>query len=116
MDKLKFMEDNNIAIFVEIDILNDTIDIKRRYSEKLESYSLFYDHIVYINTVNYYLDYLNDQLLPRIWGQGNTKCIYCKPNDNKVICLFYDFKEEYEDNYFYAKELNNKIEIMYNKL
>ena len=38
MNKLKFMKDNNIAIFVEIDLQNNTIDIKRRYEEKLESY------------------------------------------------------------------------------
>ena len=68
MNKLEFMKDNNIAIFVEIDLQNNTMDIKRRYEEKLESYD-----------------------------------------------LFYDFKEEYEDNYFYAKELNKKIENFYNK-
>ena len=41
MDKLEFMEDNNIAIFVEINLLNNTMNIKVRCEEKLENYHLF---------------------------------------------------------------------------
>ena len=115
MDKLEFMEDNNIAIFVEINLLNNTMNIKVRCEEKLENYHLFYQHIVYDKKVSDYNEYLKNQLLPEIWNQGQTRCIYCKPNDHKIACLFYDFKEEYGDNYFYAKELNKKIENFYNE-
>ena len=120
MNKLEFMRENNIVIFVEIDLYNKFMGIERRYEEELESYSLFYEHIIYNildnKNLKIYEEYLEGQLLPQIWGQGKTRCIYCKPNDNKIICLFYDFREEYGDNYFYAKELNNKIKTMYNRV
>lgn len=119
MNKLEFMKNNNIGIYVEIDLLNNTMDIKRRYEEELESYDIFYQHIIYNildnKNLKIYQEYLEDQLLPRCWSQGKTKCVYCKPNEHKIICLFYDFKEEYEDNYFYAKELNSKIQAIYNE-
>lgn len=116
MKKLEFMEYNNIAIFVEINLLNNTMDIKVRCEEKLESYHLFYQHIVYNKKVSDYNEYLENQLLPEIWSQGQTRCIYCKPNDHKIICLFYDFEGDYRKDYFYAEELNNKIQAMYNEI
>nr|WP_317360286.1 hypothetical protein [uncultured Tyzzerella sp.] len=121
MDKLEFMKNNNIVIFVEIDLLNNVMDIKRRYEEELESYDIFYQHIIYNildnKNLKIYQEYLEGQkILPRCWSQGKTKCIYCKPNDHKIVCLFYDFREEYEDNYFHAKNLNNKIQVMYNEI
>lgn len=119
MNKLEFMNDNNIAIFVEIDLQNNIMDIKRRYEEELEYYTMYYQDIIYNildnKDLKIYDEFLEGQLLPRICSQGKTKCIYCKPNENKIICLFYDFREEYGDNYFYAKELNKKIENFYNE-
>ncbi len=120
MNKLEFMEENKIAIFVEIDLLNNIMDIKRRYEEELENYGMFYQHIIYNildnKELNTYEEHLEGQLLPEIWSQGQTRCIYCKPNNNKIICLFYDFRGESKDNYFYAKELDNKIQVMYNEI
>ena len=91
MNKLEFMRENNIVIFVEIDLYNKFMGIERRYEEELESYSLFYEHIIYNildnKNLKIYEEYLEGQLLPQIWGQGKTRCIYCKPNDNKIICF-----------------------------
>lgn len=116
MNKLEFMKNNNIVIFVEIDLLNNTIDIKRRYEEKLESYDIFYQHIVYNEDVKVYKEFLEGQLLPRRSTQGKTNCLYCKPSNNKIICLFYDFEGDYRKEYFYAEELNNKIKVIYNEI
>ncbi len=119
MNKLEFMKDNNIAIFVEIDLQNNTMDIKKRYEEELENYDIFYQYIIYNildnKDLKIYDEYLEGQLLPRRGSQGKTNCLYCKPSNNKIICLFYDFERDYREEYYYAEELNKKIENFYNE-
>ena len=33
---------------------------------------------------------IQDQIMPRVWSQGNAKCIVCKPNERYLIALFFD--------------------------
>ncbi len=99
-----FIERNNIAIFAKADLKSKTFDIIKRDVE-LESYDLFQQLILFGNTDSL-CESIDGQILPRIWTQGNTKCIVCKPNNEQLVALFYDNNMNATDNYFHAKELN----------
>lgn len=111
MDVIKFMLDNNIAIFVEVDV-NDKLIYMRKRDIEMQSYDLFEQLILY-NSIDNLIQNVSGQLLPRIWGQGDTQCVICKPNDTKLICLFYDKHLDAKENYFYAEELSIKINAIY---
>ncbi len=55
------------------------------------------------------LESVEGQILPRIWTQGNTKCVVCKPNNELLIALFYENSMDAKENYFYAKELDSLL-------
>ena len=74
----EFIIKNDIAIFVKADLRNKRFDIKKMDVE-LESYDLFEQLILFGNTESL-LENISGQLLPRIWTQGNTKCIVSQPN------------------------------------
>jgi vacuolar-type H+-ATPase subunit C/Vma6 len=103
MNLYEFMEQNNIAIVAKADFKNKKFDIVKRDVE-LESFDLFEQLILFSNT-DKLLASLEEQILPRIWAQGNTKCVICKLNSENVIALFYDTCMEAKENYFYAKQL-----------
>lgn len=84
----EFIEENRIGIFVEADLERKVFYI-RKMDRELESYDLFQQLILYNSTEN--LDgYLSGKLLPQTWGQGNTVCILCKPNEGQIFALFLD--------------------------
>ncbi len=99
-----FIEKNNIAIFVKADLKTKRMEIIKRNVE-LESYDLFQQLILFGNTDNLCAS-IDGQILPRIWTQGNTKCIVCKPKQEQLVALFYDNDMNATDNYFHAKKLD----------
>lgn len=99
-----FIEKNNIAIFAKADLKTKKFEIIKRNVE-LESYDLFQQLILFGNTDNLCAS-VDGQILPRIWSQGNTKCIVCKPNNEQLVALFYNNDLNATDNYFYAKKLD----------
>lgn len=99
-----FIEKNNIAIFAKADLKTKKFEIIKR-DVKLESYDLFQQLILFGNMDSLYAS-IDGQMLPRIWTQGNTKCIVCKPNNEQLVALFYDNNMNATDNYFHAKKLD----------
>ena len=83
MNVEEFMKKNNIAILVEVDLKNKKMDIKKTDIE-LESPDLFKQLIEYGN-VESLIECVEGRLLPRIWAQGNTKCIISKASEEKII-------------------------------
>lgn len=107
----EFIKKNDIAIFVTADLKNKKFDI-RKMDVELEAYDLFEQLILFSNTESL-LKNISGQLLPRIWIQGNTKCIVSQPNDEQIIVLFYDKCLDAKDNYFYAKQLDLQLKEIF---
>lgn len=106
-----FIEKNNIAILAKADLRNQRFDIIKKDVE-LESYDLF-EQLILFNSVGNLVESLNGQLLPRIWTQGNTKCVVCQPNNEQMVVLFYDKCMDAKDNYFYAKQLDSQLKELF---
>ena len=103
----ELIEKNNIAIVAKADLKNKRFEIINSNLE-LESYDLFEELILFGNT-DTLLESVEGQILPRIWTQGNTKCVVCKPNNELLIALFYENSMDAKENYFYAKELDSLL-------
>jgi hypothetical protein len=111
MDISDFIEKNDIAILAKADLRNRTFDIIKK-DVVLETYDLF-EQLILFNSVQNLVDSINGQLLPRIWTQGNTKCVICQPNDEQIVALFYDTSMNTKDNYFYAKQLDLQLKDLF---
>ena len=106
-----FIEKNDIAILAKADLGNQRFDIIKKDVER-ESYDLF-EQLILFNSVENLMKSLSGQLLPRIWTQGNTKCVICQPNDEQIVALFYDNCMDAKDNYFYAKQLDSQLKELF---
>lgn len=106
-----FVIKNKIAIFVNADLKNGRFDI-RKMDIELESYDLFGQLVLFSNTeaLN---ENISGQLLPRIWTQGNTKCIVSKPSEEQIVAIFYDNCLDAKDNYFLAKKLDLQLKELF---
>lgn len=111
MDISDFIEKNHIAILVKADLRNRRFDIIKKDIE-LESYDLF-EQLILFNSVENLADSINGQLLPKIWIQGNTKCVICQPNNEQIVVLFYNNCMDAKDNYFYAKQLDLQLKELF---
>ncbi len=111
MDIDEFIKKNDIIIFVKADLENKKFDIIKMDVE-LESYDLFEQLILFSNTERL-LENISGQLLPRIWTQGNTKCIASQPNAEHIVVLFYNKCLDAKDNYFYAKQLDLQLKEIF---
>ena len=111
MDIDEFVKKNNIIIFVQVDVKNKRFNIIKM-DIGLESYDLFEQLILFSNTETL-LKNISGKLLPRIWTQGNTKCIVSQPNSEQIVVLFYDKCSDAKDNYFYAKELDLQLKEIF---
>lgn len=107
MNVEEFMKKNNIAILVEVDLKNKKMDIKKTDIE-LESPDLFKQLIDY-GSVESLIECTAGQLLPRIWAQGNTKCIISKASEEKIIVLFYDWYSDAKGDYYHAEQLDKQL-------
>lgn len=104
MNISEFMEQNNITIVARIDLKKKFYKISKRDFD-LESFDLFEQLILY-SSIDRLLESLEGQIFPRIWGQGNTKCVFCKPNNEEIVALFFDNCMDAKENYFFAKKLD----------
>ena len=111
VDIKELMEKNNLVFLVEVDIKSDMFHIHKGNKE-LESYDLFEQLILFGNTEKLSQN-INGQLLPRIWTQGDTKCVICKPTDKKIVCVFYDTQLDSKEHYFYAQKLSDELNIAF---
>lgn len=107
----EFMQENNIVILVEAKIEDEIFQIYKTNME-LKSYDLFQQLILYANMEDL-IQNVTEQLMPRIWSQGTTKCVIYKPSEEKIICVFYDTLLDVKENYLYAKSLSDKIEELF---
>ncbi|MDE6312154.1 MAG: hypothetical protein K2M46_00765 [Lachnospiraceae bacterium] len=102
-----FMKSNSIAILAEADNITKMFHICKGQIE-LESYGLFRQLILNSNT-DTLIDSISGQILPQIWRQGQDVCVIGKIDENRLICAFYHSDLAAEENYFYAKEINDKL-------
>ena len=111
VDIKELMEKNNLVFLVEVDINSDIFHIYKGNKE-LESYDLFEQLILFSNTEKLSQN-INGQLLPKIWTQGHTKCVICKPTEEKIVCVFYDIQLDAKEHYFYAQKLSDELNIAF---
>ena len=104
MNIFDLLEKNNIAIVAKADLKNKRFEILKKDIE-IKSYDLF-EQLVLFNNIDNLMASVNGQILPRIWSQGNTKCVICQPKDEEIVALFYDTYMDAKDNYFYAQQLD----------
>ena len=105
-----FIVQNNIGIFVKADIRNKIFDIKKMDIE-LESYDLF-NQLVLMGSVEGLVESVTGQLMPRMWRQGNTRCVICQPNEELLILLFYDSEMDVAEDYTFTKQLDLQLKKM----
>ncbi|MBE5954662.1 MAG: hypothetical protein E7257_11015 [Lachnospiraceae bacterium] len=100
-----FIEKYDIAIVAQANLNNNkTIIIKN--DVQLESYDLF-EQLILFGSIDNLIESVKGQIMPRIWAQGNTKCVICQPNDEQIVVLFYHKCLDVKDNYYYAKQLDS---------
>ena len=99
----EFIEKNDIAIVVKANLQEKDFDIIKRDLE-LESYDLF-EQLILHGSVENLMENIEGQILPRIWTQGDTRCIVCRPSPNQIVALFYNSSLNVKDEYYHAKEL-----------
>lgn len=107
----EFMVKNEIVIFVEVDLKYKRFNIRKR-DVTMESYDLF-EQIVLYSSIEDLKDNVSGQLLPRIWTQGNTKCIFSKPDEERIIAIFYDKPLDAKDNYFFAEQMDLQLKELF---
>ena len=107
----KFMKKNKIAIITDVDNVNDIFNIYKINLE-LESYDLF-EQLILFSNVSDLVESVSDQLMPRIWQQGNTKCVICKPSAQRIVCLFYNSQLKASENYLYVKKLCKELQDIF---
>ena len=107
MNLNEFMEKNNIVIVAKANLQGKSFEIIKNDLE-LESYDLFEQLIIH-GSVENLMENIEGQILPRIWTQGNTRCIVCRPDPNQIVALFYDNSLNVKDEYYHAKELDTLL-------
>ncbi|WP_147367735.1 hypothetical protein [Butyrivibrio sp. X503] len=104
MNIIEFIEKYDIAIAVKVDIKNKRFEIIKRDVE-LESYDLF-EQLILFGNVDSIVANVEGMILPRIWTQGDSKCVLCKKSKEQIIALFYDKRMDAKEHFFYAKQLD----------
>lgn len=67
--------------------------------------SLFFDKEAVVALNNS----LEGQITPRIWGQGSTRCIVCKPSPRLIVGLFCREESSALEFYEWAQTLEKDI-------
>ena len=93
MDIHRFLEKNQIAIYVEYSSVEKSYKIFKNNLATLSYYSLF-DRIVLHSDYEYLESVRNEPQLPVIWSQGSTKCCVFPLSSSKIICLFFEFESD----------------------
>lgn len=100
-----------IKIVAKVDLNNKMFEILKT-DEEFECLDLFNQLILY-NKIKNLTEYLDGQIMPRMWGQGNSKCIISRPNDNQVIAMFYESTMDAKENYFFAKKIDSLVKEVF---
>lgn len=103
----QFMKENDIAIFVKADLKTRKFEIIHGDTE-IESMDLF-EQLIQCGSVDKLQNSVKEQIMPRIWSQGNTKSIVCKPNESCLIALFFDTTMGTRDLYVHSKYLDSLL-------
>lgn len=104
-----FLIENAISIFAVGDTVENIFQLHYGVT-KCSSNDLFKQLIEYgsVATLN---EFCEGQLLPRIYSQGKTKAILCKPTKNKIVILF--LESNAKENYTKAKDLDLKVKTLF---
>ena len=103
----QFIEENNIAVFVRADLKTCEFEITEG-SAWLGSRDLL-EQLILNGSVEALKNSIKDQLMPRIWMQGRTKCFLCQPDENCLVALFLDSDLDPKELYLYAKRLDSLL-------
>ena len=107
MDLNEFIEKYDIAIVAKANLQDKSFDVIKR-DVKLESRDLF-EQLIQFGSVEGLVKSIEGQILPRIWMQGNTKCVVCQPRQDQIVALFYDSSLNAKDEYYHAKEMDSLL-------
>jgi hypothetical protein len=110
MNLNEFIEKNGIAIVAKANLQEKSFDIIKKDLE-LESYDLF-EQLILSGSVDNLIESIEGQILPRIWTQGNTRCVVCQPAPNQIMALFYNSSLNVKDEYYHAKEIDTLLKSL----
>ena len=113
MNLNEFMEKYDIAIAACVNRQEMAFDIIKS-GLKLESDDLF-KQLILFGSVDSLVESIKGQILPRIWTQGNSKCIVCQPRPMEIIALFYDSSRNIKDEYVHAIALDKLLKELQEK-
>lgn len=109
----QFIENNNITLFAVGDLKENRFDITYT-AVSLECDDLF-KQLILQNTPKSLWKYLSKQtLMPRMWQQGNTKCVLCRSDSPKrIFAAFYNSKQGVEEDWLFAQKLDKELKEIY---
>lgn len=113
MNLSEFIESNNIALFVEGNLKENRFDMTYT-AISLECQDLF-EQLILHNTPKNLWKYLSKQeLMPRMWQQGNTKCVMCRSDSPKrIFAAFYNSEQGVEEDWRFAQKVDNELKEIY---
>lgn len=103
-----FMSKNDIMYLVLVDIKDATLEEfgdkeKLSYDGILKSY--FYD----METIYRLNSLLSNELIPKVFRQGELACCVSKPNPSTIIGMFYNESRDAVESYKWSKFINQEL-------
>ncbi len=111
MNVESFIKENGIAVFVETNLLTGEVRTWKG-DAPMESTGLYNQLVVYTTAADM-KDFLQGQILPQMWRQGNTRAVLCLPREDRMVTLFLDFDGDAVSFYECAKELDGMVGRIY---
>ncbi|MBD5081261.1 MAG: hypothetical protein HDT44_05795 [Ruminococcaceae bacterium] len=109
----EFIEINNIALFVEGNLKENRFDITYT-AVSLENQDLF-EQLILHNTPKSLWKYLSKQeLMPRMWQQGSTKCVMCRSDSPKrIFAAFYNSEQDVREDWRFAQKVDSELKEIF---
>lgn len=89
MDISRLLSENEIAVYVLYDTVSKIYTVCKNDSVELSDCCLF-DWILFNSDHEYLESVKNEELLPRLWSQGASKCCIFPTSPEKIVCLFFE--------------------------
>lgn len=89
MDINSLLKEHKIAICVEFDVKDKKYTLYKNNMAGLSSYYLFNELIIY-SDYSYLESIKDEELLPKLWAQGDIHCCIFPVKSGNVVCLFFE--------------------------
>lgn len=108
--RLEFMRENGIAVFVEADRTMGAVHIEKLGN--LANWDLFQQLVLYSH-VDTLCDRTGSHFPYRLWGQSETGCLISWLSEDRAIALFFDSERKKEALIDWIEKLDQKVRLLY---